>query len=359
MIIRHMQLHNFRNYHALDFTPYRALSVFLGDNAQGKTNLLEAVFFCAMGRSHRTAKDAEMILFGADCARINLEIQKSNYVDKIEIIIGQRKQIKINGKGINKIGDLLGALQVVSFSPEDMRLVKDTPAQRRRFMDMELSQMGGGYFNALQRYNRALMQRNALLREGNVNNKILRSFDKPLCEAAATVVWRRVLFLEQLRKIVKMTHFALSGEREKLEIQYLACANGDDEEKIQSNLMESLENSRDMDIRRATTCVGPHRDDIQLLLNGRDARAFASQGQQRTAALALKLSEIELMEKETGEKPILLLDDVMSELDEKRGEQLLDFARNLQTFLTATHLHGGAIQDAAVYSVENGRLDID
>ncbi len=349
MQIERLKLNEFRNYEALLLKPDSALNVIVGENAQGKTNAVEAVFLCAFGRSHRTAKEGELIRSGYSGAYVGADIATVNGSRSIEIKLkcGERKQIFINSLLTKRTGELMGALNAVMFSPEDLELVKGAPSERRRFMDMELSQLRPAYYYTLQRYNAALKQRNALLKpEGRVDVNSIRSqlyvWDELLSVTGAEIMKMRFEFVERLGLIASRLHKQISGERETLFVRYAPdvdverLGGGD----IQAALSEALYNGALDDIRRGYTGVGPHRDELELNLNGANVRSFGSQGQQRTAALSLKLSELELIKAETGENPVLLLDDVLSELDEPRQRALLEAMSGCQTFLTCTTLEG-------------------
>ncbi len=360
MVISRLRLASFRNYESAELSPAEGITVLHGLNAQGKTNLIEAIHLCCLGRSHRTGKDAELVRWGQSAALVQVKAKRSDGVHEVSVRIAleeqRKKQIKINGSPVERIGELMGHVNAVLFSPEDLRLVKDGPEGRRRFLDMEISQLQPAYFYALQRYARALKQRNGLLRQllcgaGGEGFSSLQEWDALLSEAGAQIIGRRVKYLERLAEAARETHGALSGGRETLSLAYVGGAREEGE------LSALLKASRQEDLRRGTTTVGPHRDDYRLMINGRDARSFASQGQQRTAALSLKLAEIEVMRREIGEWPVLLLDDVMSGLDVERRRMLLTRIESVQTLITCTHPSdlGGAKYQAA-YRVEGGRL---
>lgn len=363
MHIRRLRLSDFRNYAWAELSPARGVTVLHGANAQGKTNLIEAVYLCCVGRSHRTRRDAELIRWGASAAQVAIEVERREGVEDVSVRIGteegRRKQIRVNESPVQRIGELMGHVNAVLFSPEDLRIVKEGPDGRRRFLDMEISQLQPAYFYALQRYVRALNQRNGLLRQLAVHRdkallETLDEWDALLVDAGAQIVERRVAYLARLDDAARETHRSLSGGAEILTLSYQRRA--EDRESL-SNLLRA---ARGEDLRRATTTIGPHRDDYRIQLNGRDAKAFASQGQQRTIALSLKLAEIEVMQEAIGEWPILLLDDVMSELDIHRRQMLLTRIEHVQTLITCTHLSdlGGAAYDAA-YHVEEGDLEME
>ena len=338
MIITHAQLNGFRSYDACVLAPCEGVNVLLGDNGQGKTNVLEALYLCCTGRSHRTRQDRELIRWGADFASVKVEALRRDGSHEVEIVLPAlgRRKLKIAGQEVSRSGELMGHVTGVLFSPEDLRTVKDGPAERRRFVDMALAQIQPGYYYALQRYARALKQRGEVLKLASVQPGLLStldSWDEQLASAGAELMARRRAYLQRLSAAAGETHREISDGKERLEIRYLpSVSTGDDAQSI----LEVLFAAREADLRRMTTSVGAHRDDVQLLIGGRDVRAYGSQGQQRTAALAMRLSELGVMRDELGEWPILMLDDVMSELDPSRRRQLVRRLEGIQTFITCT-----------------------
>ena len=361
MRIERLRLRSFRNYEEADVRPAPGVTVLYGENAQGKTNLMEAVHLCCVGRSHRTSRDRELVRWGESEAYVQADVRRRDGVHQVGVALypneQKKKKITLNGDPIKRIGELMGQVNAVLFSPEDLRLVKDGPDGRRRFLDMEISQLRPAYFYALQRYARALNQRNGLLHElqlhrGDALFSTLEEWDAMLAQSGAVVLRKRAQYLAQLEEKAEEIHDALSGGREKLKLRYAGC-DADEE-----GLVRLLRAAREEDCRRGFTSVGPHRDDYKIIINGKDARAFASQGQQRTAALSLKLAEIEVMREETNEAPVLLLDDVMSELDVSRRRMLLTRIGGVQTMITCTHLDdlGGAEYEKAI-SICEGKLN--
>ncbi|MDO4866079.1 MAG: DNA replication/repair protein RecF [Clostridia bacterium] len=359
MIITRAQLNNYRSYISCELVPCEGVNVLLGDNGQGKTNVLEALYVCCTGRSHRTRQDRELIRWGEDFASVKVEAQRRDGSHEVEILMPAlgRRRIKIAGQEISRSGELMGHVTGVLFSPEDLRTVKDGPAERRRFVDMALSQIKPAYYYALQRYARALKQRNEALKAVAAQPAFmatLDAWDEQLATAGAELMRHRRAYVEQLSRTASETHRSIADGREKLEIRYLPSVTmGDD---VQSNL-EALFGARENDVRRMTTTVGAHRDDVQILVEGRDVRAFGSQGQQRTAALSMRLSELDVMREQLGEWPMLMLDDVMSELDPGRRRQLVSHLKGIQTFITCTDaedLAGAEVGRA--WRVENGEL---
>ena len=359
MIITRAQLNNYRSYASCELAPCEGVNVLLGDNGQGKTNVLEALYLCCTGRSHRTRQDRELIRWGEDFASVKVEAQRRDGSHEVEILMPAmgRRRIKIAGQEISRSGELMGHVTGVLFSPEDLRTVKDGPAERRRFVDMALSQIKPAYYYALQRYARALKQRNETLKAIAAQPALaatLDAWDEQLATAGAELMRHRRAYVEQLSRTASETHRDIADGREKLEIRYLPSVTmGDD---AQSNL-EALFGARENDVRRMTTTVGAHRDDVQILVEGRDVRAFGSQGQQRTAALSMRLSELDVMREQLGEWPMLMLDDVMSELDPGRRRQLVSHLKGIQTFITCTDAEDLAGAEVGrTWRVENGAL---
>ena len=340
MIIKRLELQNFRNYEhqAIDFSPN--LNVLIGKNAQGKTNLVEAINFCCIGKSHRTSKDKELISFDRENARIKVFAQRSAGEKTVEIVIPRqsKKIVRINNMSILRIGELFGNINSVFFSPEDLKLVKESPIDRRRFIDIDISQLSKVYFYNLLRYEKILAQRNKLLKNSFDNTQAMRGLDvwnEQLAQVGAKIILTRIHFIEHLSKLSKKQHYLITDNQEELTLTYTGI-QGSSVDEIYRQLFTNLEKSTEKDLQLGYTTVGPHRDDIKIVCNDIDIRSFGSQGQQRTVALSLKLAELEIFKEECGEYPILLLDDVLSELDNKRCEKLLDSISKVQTILTGT-----------------------
>lgn len=334
MIIESLELDHYRNYESLQIELDRGTNILHGNNAQGKTNILEAIFLTATTKSHKGSKDREIIKFGEEEAHIKLCLNKNELTHIVDIHLRKDKSkiIAINHKKIKKASELLGLLNVVFFSPEDLSIVKEGPSQRRRFIDMELCQLDQFYLYNLNHYNKIINQRNKLLKD-LMNNPSLKDtisiWDSQLVSYGSKVIEKRELFLSQLNEILIEVHKNLSGGEETLTICYAPDVTIDDFE-------ETLLRNQQKDIRYKQTCIGPHRDDFIFQINGIDIRKFGSQGQQRTAVLSLKLAELELVKKITKDQPILLLDDVLSELDQKRQNHLLNTIGSIQTIITGT-----------------------
>ena len=345
MVIKTLSVKNFRNHKETKVELSPCINVFIGDNAQGKTNLLEAIFLTCVGRGWRTRKDSDMIAFEEDIARVCTLVSRKYGDITIDIKLARqgKKEIKINDIPIQKMGELMGQINCVFFSPDELRLIKEAPSDRRRFMDIDISQIDKNYFHALLRYNKILAQRNALLKSTTENILAgLKIWNDEFATHAAYIIARRIRFIAQLKSDARRLHLLISQGREVLDVSYetfLGTApSGLD--ALKSAIVSALEDSLEKDLRLRTTTLGPHRDDIKIMLNKKDVRLFASQGQQRTAALSIKLAELELFGNETGEKPCLLLDDVFSELDSERQKLLLNVIQGHQTIITTTGQEG-------------------
>lgn len=337
MNVTRIELRDFRNYEAQVCEPCRGVNIITGDNAQGKTNLLEALYLCGVGKSPRTPRNRELIRMGCSRGYIRVETEKSYGKERIEIVLDktQNKRIAINGLPVTRIGQLMGVLQTVFFSPDELKLVKDGPAERRRFMDIALSQISRSYFYLLSRYNDILSQRNSLLKSGRATSDALEVWDVQLADCGAAIIHTRRGFIERLKSVAAEEHSFLTDGKEELKLEYESL-DGESVAEIKAVFASELARSRERDCSLGYTGAGAHKDDLCITLNGIDARKFGSQGQQRTAALSLKLAEIEFSRTEKGETPILLLDDVMGELDRTRRERLLERIRGAQAFITCT-----------------------
>ena len=336
MVIKSIELADYRNYESLTMQFDRGTNILYGDNAQGKTNILEAIFVAATTKSHRGSKDREIINFDKEEAHIRTYLEKEDVVTRVDMHLRKNKSkgIAIDGQKIKKAADLLGLCNVVFFSPEDLGIIKNGPSERRRFVDMELCQLDSFYLYNLNHYNKIINQRNKLLKDMYMNpdlKETLNIWDMQLVSFGSKVIERRRLFVDQLNEIIHEIHKKLSGGKEELLIKYEPDVDIDEFEK-------KLRFSQDRDIKAKMTSVGPHRDDFSFLVGDIDIRKYGSQGQQRTAALSLKLSEIELVKKIAKDTPVLLLDDVLSELDSNRQNYLLNSIGEIQTIITCTGL---------------------
>lgn len=336
MYIESVQLKNFRNYETLELNLDRETNIFYGDNAQGKTNILESVYLCGTTKSHKGSKDREMIRFGQEDAHIRMMVKKDGLSYKLDMHLRKNKAkgAAVNGLPVKKARELFGIVNLVFFSPEDLNIIKNGPGERRRFLDLELCQLDQIYLSDLAGYNRIVNQRNRLLKDMYANPSLkdtLEVWDKQMIQYGRKLIRKRQTFVEELNEIICDIHKNLTGGEELLQVIYEPSAQEEDFEEL-------LFRNRDRDIRMKMTSSGPHRDDLCFLVNGIDIRKYGSQGQQRTAALSLKLSEIYLVKKKIGDTPVLLLDDVLSELDSSRQTYLLDSIHDIQTLITCTGL---------------------
>lgn len=370
MIIQSLELSNFRNYSALTMEFDSGTNILYGDNAQGKSNILEAIYVSATTKSHKSSKDKEIVNFKEEEAHIRTYLEKDNIQTRIDMHLRKNKSkgIAIDGIKIKKAAELLGILNVIFFSPEDLSIIKNGPSERRRFVDMELCQLDNFYLYNLNHYNKIVNQRNKLLKDLYLNPSLketLNIWDIQLISFGSKIIERRQIFINQLNEIISEIHNNLSGGREKLRLQY-------EPEVTIEEYENKLTSSQEKDIKLKMTTVGPHRDDFSFLVTKIDkdeeyidetidVRKFGSQGQQRTAALSLKLSEIELVKRITKDTPVLLLDDVLSELDSNRQNYLLNSIGNIQTIITCTGLDefiNNRFKINRVYKVTNGSVEL-
>ena len=357
MFIEKLELKNYRNYESLDIDLSNDVNIFFGDNAQGKTNILESIYLCATASSHRGSKDKDIIKFDNDEAHIKLFTKKREMSYRIDMHLKKNKAkgIAINGVPVKRISEIFGILNVILFSPEDLSIIKDGPSKRRKFLDVELCQIDKIYLNNLINYNKILNQRNKVLKDyERVNNvdTMLDVLDEQLITYSKVIIKRRKEFIKELNGIVFNIHSKISDNKEKINIVYKPNID----EKIED--MYLLNRANDKKYR--TTSIGPHRDDMVFMNDKEDIRVYGSQGQQRTVALSLKLAEIELVKNRIGDNPILLLDDVLSELDDKRQHHLIDSLKDVQTLITCTGVNDFVNKQAGknkLFKVINGTVD--
>lgn len=358
MFINSLELSHYRNYNDLSITFHPGITILYGDNAQGKTNILEAIYISGTTKSHRGSKDKDIIQFGEEESHIRLNLTKNDVGHKIDMHLRKNKSkgVAIDGQSIKKSGELFGIIHIIFFSPEDLSIIKNAPSERRRFINLELCQLNKLYYYNYVNYNKALNQRNILLKQISYNPSLedtLDMWDDYLIEYGKGIIEEREKFIKQLNDIVKGIHSHLTGGKESIEIGYEKNVDINDYENVMSD-------KRDMDLKYQSTQVGPHRDDICFYINGIDVRKFGSQGQQRTAALSLKLAEIELVKSTIHDNPILLLDDVMSELDSNRKNYLLDSINEIQTIVTCTGYDDfikSRLHINQIYKVANGTIE--
>ena len=357
MYVKSIDLQNFRNYAQLSLTFDAGTNIFYGGNAQGKTNLLEAIYVGGTSRSHKGAKDRDIIRFGEEESHIRMQVERRGQTHRIDVHLKKQKAkgIAINGVPIRKASELFDIIQIVFFSPEDLQMIKSGPAERRKYMDILLCATDALYLADYTRYYRCLHQRNHLLHEATFRADVadtLASWDAQLIEYGRRLIQKRCDFIVRLEAVAKEVHLALTGGAETLALVYEPSVSAAD-------FAEALTAGRARDLKMKNTGCGPHRDDLQICANGTDLRPFGSQGQQRTAALSLKLAEIKLVEERCGEKPILLLDDVLSELDRTRQTDLLSYLQDTQTLMTCTGLDEFVRNSFAAnrtFYVENGGI---
>lgn len=360
MIVKSLALSNFRNYENLTMDFADGLNILYGDNAQGKTNILEAIYVCGTTRSHKGSKDRELIKIGEEESHIRMFVEKEGLEHKIDMHLKKNKAkgAAVDGVPIRKSSDLFGLVHFVFFSPEDLNMIKDGPSERRRFLDMELSQIDKVYLHHLGKYNKALLQRNNLLKQLGYEKDLLDTlsiWDEQLVTYGGYLIQERDRFIEELNEMIRPIHKKLTGGREEIRLIYEPNVGKD-------QFAEKLLRSRDRDLYQKATLTGPQRDDISFLVNDCDIRKYGSQGQQRTAALSLKLAEIGLVKRVRKDNPVLLLDDVLSELDRNRQNYLMESIDDIQTILTCTGLEElvqGKKELHRIYQVKSGTVTVD
>ena len=367
MYIKGLRLVNYRNYEELDIEFSRNFNIIHGNNGQGKTNILEAIFLCSSGRSHRTSKDGELIRMDQSAAKVLLTMDKDGMDSSVEIDLkkDEKKRIRINEIPLKKLGALMGHLTTVIFSPEDLMIIKEGPSERRRFIDITISQLKPSYFYDLQQYYKILHQRNSLLREIQQKRDLLETLEiwnNSMAETGARIMKVRGEFLKKLSQKASAKHLSISDGKEKLHLEYSPSVAVPEDlaenlHEIKMAFLKKMERAAAREQALGTTLYGPQRDDYEIFINDASLKQYGSQGQQRTAVLSIKLSEIDIMKEETGDFPVLLLDDVMSELDSSRQEFLLKSLDHIQTFITSTDksfYNRGDIGNTEFYTVSAG-----
>jgi DNA replication and repair protein RecF len=368
MFLQRLALQHYRNYAHADISIDKKVNIFVGPNAQGKTNLLEAIFVLALTKSHRTHHDKELLDWNGGETLLHAEVERRYGTCTLDLSLSAKgKKAKINGLEQKKLSNFIGAMNVVMFAPEDLEIVKGSPGVRRRFLDMEIGQVHPGYLYELSQYQKILQQRNNLLKlgpgRGDADMAMLDVWSDQLARHGVKIIKKRQNFIKKLQTWAEHIHAGITAGQEALRIEYVPSfplAEELDEAVLFDQFMIKLSQVKDHELRRGMTLVGPHRDDLLFYINGKEAHVYGSQGQQRTTALSLKLAEIELIREETGEYPLLLLDDVLSELDEHRQTQLIQtFQSKVQTFITTTgmeNVHLDRLEDASVFQVRQGRI---
>ena len=333
MWINNIKLNNFRNYNKKEINLHENINVFFGENAQGKTNIIEAIFLCSIGKSFRTNKEKELIKFNEEKTSVEINFEKSDRSGKIRIEIGEKKQVYLNGIKIKKLSELLGNINVVIFTPDDINILKGGPENRRKFLDIMISQLRPNYMHILSLYNKTLDQRNNYLKQIKTEKKdenLLDIWDEKLIDYGVKIYEYRKEFLEKIINKIKNIHKGITDGKEEIEIEYISDA------MTRQNFINELKSRRKLDIIKGHTTKGIHRDDFIIYINKKEVGHFGSQGQNRTAMLSLKLSELQVIYDDIGEYPILLLDDFMSELDSKRRESFLNNIKDIQVIITCT-----------------------
>lgn len=357
MFIKSLELKNYRNYEQLSMNFAGGTNLLYGDNAQGKTNIVEAIYLAATTKSHRGSKDREIIQFHHDEAHIRIHYEKQDIMHQLDMHLkkNRAKGVAIDRIPIRKSSDLLGQIPVIFFSPEDLKIIKNGPSERRKFLDIELSQLERLYLYHLTKYNKILMQRNNLLKQLKFQPNLvdtLEFWDLQLVKYGSEVIRYRRKFIDHLNMIIKQIHRKLTGNQEEIQLEY--------ENNVEYDIfLTELNKKRSIDLKYTTTSIGPHRDDISFIVNGIDIRKFGSQGQQRTAALSLKLSQIQFVKEVLHDTPVLLLDDVLSELDSNRKIYLLESIKDTQTFITCTGLDEFISQHLPVqrmFQIKEGKI---
>lgn len=333
MWISDIKLNNFRNYKNKEIKLHENINVFFGENAQGKTNIIESIFLCSIGKSFRTNKEKELIKFEEDKSTVEIEFNKKDRDGKIKIEIGEKKQIYFNGIKLKKLSELLGNINVVIFTPDDINILKGGPQNRRKFLDVMISQLRPNYMHILTLYLKTLEQRNNYLKQIKLENKdesLLDIWDEKLIEYGSKIYEYRNEYIKKIQEKIKDIHKEITQDKEEIEIKYFSDAN------TRQNFLNELKSRRKLDIIKGFTTKGIHRDDFMIYINGKEVEIYGSQGQNRTVVLSLKLSELQVIYDDIGEYPILLLDDFMSELDSKRRKNFLDNISNIQVIITCT-----------------------
>ena len=353
MWINKIKINNFRNYNKEEINLKENSNVFYGENAQGKTNIIEAIFLCTMGKSFRAKKDTEMILLNQEKATIEIEFKKIDRDGKIKIELSNKKNVYVNGIKIKKLSELIGNINVVIFTPDDINILKGGPQNRRRFLDIMISQLKPNYMYNLNLYLKTLEQRNNYLRqirEENKKEELLEIWDEKLSEYAINIYNYRKEFINKINNKIKNIHKEITDNKEQIEVEYITeCTS-------KEQYLNLLKQRRKLDIIKGFTTKGVHRDDFVIYINKKRLEIYGSQGQHRTAILSLKLSELNIIEEEIGEKPILLLDDFMSELDEKRRNHFLNKIENTQVIITCTDKIDIENKNILIYNVKEGKV---
>lgn len=358
MYINNVNICNFRNLREENIHLINGTNIFFGDNAQGKTNFIESVFLASMGKSFKFLKEKELILFGEKNAFVSVFYQKNGRMNENRVVLGEKKKLFVNKVPIPKRIDFIGKLNTVLFTPQELSIVKDGPYNRRKFMDLCISQMRIKYMHMLSLYNKAVEQKNKLLKDNNTD--LIDIWNEKIAQYGSTVIWYRISFVKRIKPVLSDIYKQIAGKEEFLKIAYISSVKADESEtaeKIKQNFLEELYANKENEINNRCSLVGPHRDDILFYINGKNAKTFASQGQQRSIVLALKIMQTQLFFEETGEYPVLLLDDIASELDENRRNFLFDRIKDKQVIITCTDAEKLKFyENSHYYNVRNGKI---
>lgn len=353
MLITNLKIENFRNYNKLNLNLNNKINIFYGNNAQGKTNIIESIFLCSIGKSFRTSKDKELVKFDKDFFRIEVQYKKSDRDGKIKIEYSDKKHIFINGIKVKKISELLGKINIVIFTPDDINILKNGPKMRRRFLDIMISQLRPNYIYCLNMYTKTLEQRNAYLKQIKLEHKsedLLELWNQKLYEYGEKIYKYRLEFIEKIKEKINDIHKKITNGNEEIKIEYISDFSSEE------NFCMQLKQNQKIDIIRGATSKGIHKDDFIVYLNGKNVNTYGSQGQNRTVVLSLKMSELQVIKDEIGENPILLLDDFMSELDKERRKNFLENIGDTQVFVTCTDKIDIENLNSNIYNVIDGEV---
>lgn len=356
MYIKHIKLENFRNYEKLDIDFKKDFNLIYGDNAQGKTNILEAIYLSAIGRSFQTNQESELIRIGKQAAKVEIDYETKDRTGKISCEIAEKKTFYINGIKQKKISDIIGKINIVLFYPDNINIIKGSPQERRKFLDIMISQLKPNYLHLLNKYKKVLEQRNAYLKQIKFENKsknMLEIWDESLAELSSKIYEYRNQYITKIEEKIETIHNKITmcgKQKEKIKIKFITSGTNKEE------FYKKLKENQNIDIKRGFTQSGIHRDDFKIYINDKEVDNYGSQGQQRTAVLTLKLTELKIIEEEIGEKPILLLDDFMSELDENRRNNLTTAIDDNQVFITCTDKIIVEQKNNTIYHIENAKI---
>lgn len=358
MYIENVKINNFRNLKEENVNLINGTNIFYGDNAQGKTNFIEAVFFSSMGKSFKFLKEKDLILFGEKNASISVSYNKNGRKNENKIVLSEKKKLFVNKVPVSKRMEFIGKLNTVLFTPQELSIIREGPYYRRKFMDLCISQMRIKYMHMLSAYNKVLEQKNRLLKENKTD--LLDIWNERLAQYGGTILWYRISFMKRMKPIIADIYGQIAGKEEILKSAYISSVKADESnsaDEIRQNFLNELFNKKADEIKNQGSLIGPHKDDIVFYINGKNARSFASQGQQRSIVLALKLMQTGLFYEETGEYPVLLLDDIASELDEMRRNFLFDKIRDKQVIITCTDAEKLKFyENSHYYRVCNGKI---